>query len=768
MKEKELDKETFKKVVSYYEQNVLGATFEAEIDSSLVLMKFKAQRRSKLVTFTTHKFPDIALNKILTRVVQELDAVPQYSEVVDFYCNTEVSVKKEEEMQSRALKEGITLKVYDVKKLCAEESLRVIFYPMPQEEKSSFFENVVCDYLSRSNDSSFIKNGFYYAQLLYIVYEKGHIYKKDLITELEKRLGTKIDSVSSDVDYLRRENRLQSKKQTGDAQLLRLTDTEIDRMKNALLESQELEKEFKHSFQVISSNYGISDYKKCIDAVSNFYLQRNFSLIGEDDESTSKNGQEGNLKGYEELSSTIKTIIPYKEKTQEYLAEIKELCKENGFLNRICAGKSFLNLYQSQRYQDYISGKVCRVILDTPLLIYLVCCKFAGKDDFDTPYDDADYKTICNLEEFQETHQQAVKFIMTYDYANEVVGELRKAINLSWFDDMAGLAIPLKTSNIFYNYYLYVKEEKRRKEKSSRAYDFLDFVKELGIEFSPDPAKFRNNGLIYLQTFANVFGIDYEEKINVRLDGFDEVSRSYALALADMRHKSKSASAIASDVRQSLFYSEKSQNTEDEFYVTSWDTSLYELRNIVKERRSYPSYTYAIHRPDALLNRLALKSFKINDECFTNEIFAYAERSFSLTDKIKSMFDNVLNPLFGSYGQRNPQLVKNIVKIQKEAIDRAGEGNESSRIQTPLPIEVILEHITEKIREKHCSTDEFRLFLNDKSNTTFLTEVIKKALISSENTRENYDYQTAVYNKLVEYLAQKDAEDQKVLQEEMC
>lgn len=209
-------------------------------------------------------------------------------------------------------------------------------------------------------------------------------------------------------------------------------------------------------------------------------------------------------------------------------------------------------------------------------------------------------------------------------------------------------------------------------------------------------------------------------------------------------------------MRQAIYFAKLSNQNEDkDYYLSSWDTSLYYLRNIVNKDLYYVK-SYSIHRPAALLNRLMLKSFKLNDKCFTNEIFAYADRTYEITDKIKSMFDNVITPYFSAAGSNNSTLVKNVIKIQKEYIDDSKEGARSSR-EKVLPIEDIFVKIIDKIKEHACTTKDLSMYLADKDNTDFVLDLISKA-IKSYKDGKRMDISSELCNSLIQYLAQKDKE----------
>lgn len=297
----------------------------------------------------------------------------------------------------------------------------------------------------------------------------------------------------------------------------------------------------------------------------------------------------------------------------------------------------------------------------------------------------------------------------------------------------------------------------RIENNDNSKYSFSDFVEELGFDVRDcyEPIFFKRN-IARMKLFFESTGCEFIDKISDRYDDFDTLERNYASFLFEERYYGKTPKAIEADLRQAIYFAKLSNQNEDkDYYLSSWDTSLYYLRSIVNKDLYYVK-SYSIHRPAALLNRLMLKSFKLNDKCFTNEIFAYADRTYEITDKIKSMFDNVITPYFSAAGNNNSTLVKNVIKIQKEYIDDSKEGARSSR-EKVLPIEDIFVKIIDKLKEHACTTKDLSMYLADKDNTDFVLDLISKAIKSYKDGKK-MDISSELCNSLIQYLSQKDKE----------
>ena len=74
---------------------------------------------------------------------------------------------------------------------------------------------------------------------------------------------------------------------------------------------------------------------------------------------------------------------------------------------------------------------------------------------------------------------------------------------------------------------------------------------------------------------------------------------SYSNYLLEERKFGKTSRAIEADVRQTYSLLNAERDEKKEYYLTTWDSTLYMLREIVKEKTNNVN-SYAIHRPGAL------------------------------------------------------------------------------------------------------------------------------------------------------------------------
>lgn len=130
-----------------------------------------------------------------------------------------------------------------------------------------------------------------------------------------------------------------------------------------------------------------------------------------------------------------------------------------------------------------------------------------------------------------------------------------------------------------------------------------------------------------------------------------------------------------------------------------------------------------------LANKLAFRDFRINRESVSDEIFAYADSGYKVSEKIKSLFDNVLTPYFASSKNKNSELVVAVLKMQQASQEGREEMNDNTSDKTIL--ERLFLSIVQKLDEYGCSKNDLTTFLSMEENNSFIIELFGKALKES-------------------------------------
>lgn len=742
MDKKKMDTNQLVRLAKIYEKSK-KYDYHSVLDANYNIMKFTGKLRAKLVTVSCHSFPTVQIEKVLPAIVAKLQTDNSLSATIDFVCATQVSNQTREKMTAICEEEGLNVNVIDFNDLLEVDDVRM---DVERDEDVSKYEKVAFDYLSKSNDSSFIKNGLYYSQILFAIYQKPAMTVEALQRIVSETVGRKLDGLDNDIAFLRKIKKIEPKQRNNNT--LALTEEEHAKIKETVEESQAIESEFMDEFRCISQQSGIKDIGKAFESLQKFYANRCRALYEADG---SKNNDENQNHDYDIYRNELSGNCSDERSIDSYIRHIMDLCLRNGYMNKINMMRSFINLYKSNKYQEYIDNKVNVIMLDTPVLINLLCVYSPLNDEIDVPYDDDDFKAVSNLRRLRERSKNVI-FLLPYDYASEVIGELKKAIQISLFDTLVSDVLPLQTSNTLYNFYLHVR---KHLPQDADKMTFQIFAEKIGFAcVDADSSRFYYDNQAFLRLLFEANKDIYLNKEVITIENYDAIKNSYSTYLYEERKYSKSPRAIDSDIRQS-YYLLNAQETNKEYYVTSWDSTLYKLREIVKEKTN--SHTnYSIHRPSALTNRISLKSFKMNEACFTNEIFTYADRSFSLAEKIRNLFDNVLIPYFNAIKGNNIELVNKVIALQKKSIDEMDEGQSSQR-NSRLPLETLFINIEEEMRKSGCSQNDLRDFLSDTENNDYFVALIQQTFVQdSEHAIRTKAKQFC--EKLMRFISKKDEE----------
>ena len=152
---------------------------------------------------------------------------------------------------------------------------------------------------------------------------------------------------------------------------------------------------------------------------------------------------------------------------------------------------------------------------------------------------------------------------------------------------------------------------------------------------------------------------------------------------------------------------------------------------------------FPIYNPAKLSNKIALECFNIDSSAITNDIFIYADRTYGIASKVRSLLE-IIAPIFGSKESKNCKTLKSLGKIRKQQFDSL-EYNEVELYKKTLPIEgvfiKILDVITEKEQAKQDdkTMKKFVAFMIEPKNETYILNVINQWSDAILNKR-SFDY----------------------------
>lgn len=717
--------------------NVDGAN-----DGGCDIKIFQSKREiKKCVQVTTQKQIELKLKKDLEKVSKMISQYG-YSNKFEFYCSIPISEDKIEKYKKLAIDEhDIELDIYEAKRLseldCKEVadyiySLHTGMVLKPEQMNIDKATRTLYDLLANGKDSSDIKNSLVDSVIISILYEKAPIDSLGLKKELENRLGKNIPDILHSVNSLKTDQRII--KFPDDHNLIQLSDLEYGNVKEILAHSRKAEKDFCDSFAEILAKFQIDYNEEVLNKLKLLY-KNNYS---NDIDNNTQSDESSDLAIFESFKKYLLNIIDDKENIDKLIQEISSLCSSNNYLNKISASESFLSLYKSNQLEQYLSQKHKDIYLDTPTFVYLLCSYYGvDNNDWDNPF----YRSMKSLIKLKDNYPDKISFYITQNYLGEVAGEIKKALVFSQFEsypcfkDMGG------TRNTLFNYYEYLKHSELF-DKDDNIENFKDFIYSLGLDnTNPNDARFFKDANQFLSQVAEDYDISMISWS--QNDKYAEFKVAYEKMLL-ANSKNKSEMAICNDVNQVIVSLEHDRDTD--CYLITWDTTIHLLRDKVLSEDEHLKYSYFfICNPAKLSNRIALENFNIDGSALTNDIFAYADKRYDISNRVKSLLE-LIAPFLKGDGSK--KIFRKLGRIRKEQIELRGSEVGNEKEEKSLPIEeIFMLLIPNKDKEKEDKNimEKFSVFMSSEENSDYIINIINQ--ISKLKDYKMYDF-TEYFGKI--------------------
>lgn len=399
----------------------------------------------------------------------------------------------------------------------------------------------------------------------------------------------------------------------------------------------------------------------CLDLIDFMYklYQENYTIDIDEIKNTNTSFSSVSLKkSYTDLLSFFKRKKVNEKNADLFAKELLKLCSENDFLNKLASIHLFNNLYSSNKLEEYINNKKQEILLDTQILIRLICVLYDPNYEFtDTALNSVKilYSTLKNFE-------NQIEIVSTYNYLEEVANHLLEAIKLEKFFRLPFVSELGKSKNVFYNFYL----ELHKKDKIDEDVDFCEFVKDLlneDIKFYSD-RMFVNQVIRSLSEMFELYNISF--LLHQDYSNFQEIKKDYEISLFDQK-KERTITAIENDVRTILYLSTKDCTHGEPFLIT-WDSVFYGFRKKILDK--YPPSAlnfWYIYSPLKIVDRLSVMNFNLNPKSINLNIITLTETNYNYSTKTNSFLD-VISQFFNNENF-NQDFLKKLNKLRKNTRD---------------------------------------------------------------------------------------------------
>lgn len=634
-------------ISSIIEEDIYAYSLELKNNSYLIYANKLGRKKLVYVTNKT----SFSFNQYVNEVVKDslkLIRDKGYSDQVDVFCINAIESSIIDHTKHKVLTEiGIQLCVYDLNAIKMSKNTKIIQYLNSiwnLEENIKLDLNgskkALFDILASGKETTDIKNNLLHSVIVLNIFNDGNHasiaeLKREVITHLGKDIGN-LEVVLQQMAALQIiEYDKISRKHVS------LKEETLNKVNSIVNEAKRIEDEFVTKFNDILNKYEIFNCEEIYERLIDLY-QHHYASDSTDEY------EKRSITVYNALYNLIRSKTE-SDKAIDVINDIKKLCADNSFLDCISATSSFLGLYSSNSLDDYLNTKQKCIILDTPLLCYLLCyhalCLPINLD-----WQQVQYRSTRELYEVHKTKSKSVILYTMNDYLHEVVGEYKKALQIGWLESFTDIDFLKSANNTFYNYYRYLRDNPELYDDSEKINCFDDFAKEiLGFRntcvdsdsFTTDTEKDVKNQI------AKNYGIIVESFRPTTDNEVEDITKRYQATLK----KSKSDFACLADAKMLVFLSRirkiKSANysKEVELFICTWDTTFDEFRQSLFSK-DCPN-RFFITTPAKLVNKIALANFNINETCITNDVFLFAETNFGIKEKVISFVNKVV-PIYGS------------------------------------------------------------------------------------------------------------------------
>lgn len=142
----------------------------------------------------------------------------------------------------------------------------------------------------------------------------------------------------------------------------------------------------------------------------------------------------------------------------------------------------------------------------------------------------------------------------------------------------------------------------------------------------------------------------------------------------------------------------------------------------------------------------------------SDTVFTYAEKEFSVTTKIRSLYDNVLIPYFASANKGNVRLVVAILNMEKALWDK--ESQEVSKTERRTALEEIFLDVIHMLPKRQLTTQNLRDLLAHQEMNEQVTTLSQHAFDARRNNK-SYNLAEPLCELMREIVVKNDGEDEK-------
>ncbi len=722
------EKHEFDKVVKTYLREIYGykriVLTDGKDDTGLDLKVFdfgesthqfqmtiqKSETTSELSSFKKKLFGDIIKAK------ENMDSYG-YSNNLFFFYSYELTNKVKRELKKDSLElYGINLSIIDAKQI-AEESEEFIELQNVIYETSGFGEfqlkknifedesqNLIYDLIGFGKSAD-VKLQIVEAFVLQLLFTQATVSKDDIINKCRMKFSSNenLQFYEKLIRKLVTSKQLLLKKENGE---YCLTDNEYERITRLNEKNQSDEKIFITEISVVLLKYHQEDKIEEYIYQLKLIYSKNFNtdlLSGIADRECDL------FKISREFTQFIEKNLSKEYSPKELAIELFTVCNDNKYLQKNCASKVFSEQTNLQRLENYVNTKK-KIFVDTTLPLYLLCYYFKPKNQYNTYM----YRVAVSFYEFCKKRNLPLYIVENYLW--EVQNHVREALNLIPFTSLPNFHLLGKSRNVFYNFYLHLKNNEGFIE------NFETFLAEFGF-IQHASYKQHNN---YIEKHLGQIGFfKYEFKKKYDIEDTKRLIQEQLIA----DNKVKTNFGLNNDAIMFEFLGDNDIDTHSlqPIFVT-WDKTLAKTQS--KYFKNNPnSQRWIQFTPSQIIDYYSILNFSIDSDAITSDIIAVLsddiiQNTHSLLDSLAVIL-NPENEVGLAYTNRLAQLRDNeIYKVRQTSSPQI----QTEDIENELVIDDIVYQLTNHYRDNTKEYEVFKMIFTQKEYIDSVVSTINDAI----------------------------------------
>ncbi|MDP1814623.1 MAG: hypothetical protein Q8K92_09275 [Leadbetterella sp.] len=681
-----------------------------------------------------------------------------YQKNLDFYCTIGISGEQKRLWKRMALVEyGIDLTLYDCKSMAAlsseHSSIKKTLYKILGVDTDYDLINVdkhtkvLYDMFAIGKDAGELRKQFLHSLIITFIFENLNCTVDDIIKGLSSSLNHDKNIatiIQSQIDSLRTKGTIINGSEKFKLDLEAKKRNEIQELLDAALAQESV---LKMELEACLLKYDLATESKYIVEFIYKSFQANYDA---DLEELSKgmNNTNGSVKRvYSSLIKFLNGKLKSQNLAEAVSREILNICTQSEYLNKISASILFTKLFQSDKLESYINQREQILLLDTQILLRIVCLDISkSKMDFSI-------QSVANFLEVVKKYKSRIFLKTTDEYLKELIKQIKDALDLNRFFRLPIVQkIGAQTNNVIYNYYKTLVDSGLYDEDLT----IEDFVSEI-LDLDLPATNSKEFSQVVYSKIEKIFSfMDIEVIYMSYHDEFTGIKKEFETSLYD---RSKSTKAIEHDVNTVIYLSDpnahlsKNTNIVNEPFLITWDKSFYAARKRILEKYSHRNYWY-IYTPAKYADRLSLQNFQLNPTAISNNIVSLTESSFN--NASKTSFIDIMSSLFKSEDLSDIKIATRLIQLEEQnkplaedAVDEQGVHEDSPLIRVLLEVKshylkseakFNLDELVSVFENTLKEEDVFRLILNS-------VESYKSTKRIAEDLFLNFDQLIMLENK---------------------